>query len=119
MTLYVDNVNIPAVVPNPWTGRAVRGKWCHLISDLLDPELELHPFAVNVLGLKKAYFQQGTGLRGEYCPGHDHYDLVESKRNLAIKHGARPISAVQLGQITVMKTELWRALVAAKAQELA
>ena len=117
MALYVDNVNIPAVVSNPWTGRVVRGKWCHLISDLLDPELELHPFAVNVLGLKKAYFQQGTGLRGEYCPGHDHYDLTESKRALAIKNGAQAVSALELGEITIKKTQLWQAMVAKPHKE--
>ena len=118
MTLYVDNVKIPAGVHNQWTGRTVRGKWCHLISDLLDPELELHPFAVEVLGLKIVYFQRGTGIHGEYCPGHDHYDLIESKRALAIRHGAVPISAQELGQITIKKTQLWRAMVAARAERI-
>jgi hypothetical protein len=118
MTLYVDNVQITAEVHNPWTGRTVRSQWCHLISDLLDPELELHPFAVNLLGLKKVYFQRGTNLHGEYCPGHDHYDLTKSKRALAIANGARPIEAIELGQITIAKTQLWRELVALRAIQL-
>lgn len=116
--LYVDNVQISADVHNPWTGRTVSSKWCHLISDLLNPELELHPFAVDVLGLKIVYFQQGTGLWGEYCPGHDHYDLTLRKRAIAVRRGATPISAIELGQITIGKMELWRQLVAARVEEL-
>ena len=116
--LYVDDVQIPADVHNPWTGRTVRGKWCHLISDLLDPDVELHPFAVKVLGLKIEYFQQGSDFYGEYNPGHDHYDLTESRRRLAIKHGAQPISALELGMITMKKTDLWRAMVAVRAEKV-
>lgn len=118
MVLYVDNVQISAAVHNPWTGRTVRSKWCHLISDRLDPDLELHPFVVNVLGLKIVYFQRGTDLWGNYCPGHDHYDLTTRKRALAVQHGAVPISALELGQITIAKTQLWRELVAARAREI-
>jgi hypothetical protein len=118
MTLYVDDVGIPAEVPNQWTGRVVRAKWYHLISDLLDPELELHPFVVDVLGLKRVYFQQGTDFYGNYNPGHDHYDVTRSIRALAISRGATPITGIELGKITLAKTQLWRSMVEYRAEKM-
>lgn len=56
-------------------------QWCHLVSD--KSHSELHEFAGR-LGLKRAWFQG------------DHYDLVASKRELAIKLGAAAVSAKQL-----------------------
>ncbi len=52
-------------------------KWCHLISD--HSLGELHCFA-EIIGLKKEWFQNKR---------YPHYDLVESKRKLAIKFGAK------------------------------
>lgn len=118
MTLYVDDVGIPADVFNVATGKVVSSRWCHLISDLLDPDVELHPFATGVLGLRKSYFQSGTDLRGQYDPGHDHYDLTISKRRLAVANGAKSITAIELGRITIEKSQRWHRLVEQRAREL-
>lgn len=65
-------------------GPVIRGRrrnWCHLGTDGdLD---ELHEFARR-LGMKRAWFQ-GEGGR------FPHYDLVMSRRKLAIRLGAIPL----------------------------
>jgi hypothetical protein len=55
----------------PWKGK----KWCHLFSDSVE---ELHSFAEK-MGLQREWFQD------KRVP---HYDLTESKRAIALKHGA-------------------------------
>jgi Protein of unknown function (DUF4031) len=83
MTVYVDDANIPATVPN---GRATHtSQWCHMIADTQD---ELHAFAVRKLGLKRHYFQPGT-TRGDGTPSALwHYDLTAGKRRQAVALGA-------------------------------
>lgn len=76
MSVYVD------AAIHPWRGK----KWCHLIADT---EEELHAFAIGKLGLKRAWFQ----VKPE---GIDHYDITESKRDVAIMHGAIPINRVTM-----------------------
>ena len=75
--LYVDKL-FPALP----TGRArARGTlWCHLWPATNTPEnlQELHQVA-RAIGLKRSYFQNR--------PGFPHYDLVPSKRQLAIAQG--------------------------------
>ncbi|MDD5649698.1 MAG: DUF4031 domain-containing protein [Candidatus Nanoarchaeia archaeon] len=56
-------------------------KWSHLFSD--NDEKELHDFALK-LGLKKEWFKN--------IKNFPHYDIVESKRKLAIQLGAREIN---------------------------
>ncbi len=83
MTVYVD----PS---RPWPGYR-RGdgtvvhsphRWCHLWADA---PAELHRFAAG-LGLKRAWFQDRTGL--------PHYDLMgERMRDRAIAAGARALSS--------------------------
>ena len=70
MTIYVDNAMIPAKV-----GR-FDARWCHLVSDQIDPT-ELHEFAARI-GLRRAWFQRGTRL-GEHDPAGDHYDVTEGR----------------------------------------
>ena len=79
MTIYVDNAMIPAKV-----GR-FDARWCHLVSDQIDPT-ELHEFGARI-GLRRAWFQRGTRL-GEHDPAGDHYDVTEGKRWAAIRAGA-------------------------------
>lgn len=55
--------------------------WCHMVSDT--SLTELHEAAVKI-GMKRAWFQG------------DHYDLVASKRELAIKGGAVAVTSKQL-----------------------
>lgn len=82
MTIYVDTAMIPARV-----GRH-ESRWCHLMSDQLDPT-ELHEFADRI-GLRRSYFQPGRrlGSRTERDPAGDHYDVTEGKRWQALRAGA-------------------------------
>lgn len=91
MTVYVDDFRILTTV-----GR-VRGRWSHLIADTED---ELHAFAAR-LGLRRAWFQDprvdrkgafGPAKPGSYAAECWHYDVTESKRQAAIRLGARPLS---------------------------
>ena len=65
MTVYIDEI------------RQYPKKWSHMWSDDLD---ELHAMADRI-GLKRSWFQTGN-IR------FLHYDVVPSKRALALKHGA-------------------------------
>lgn len=62
------------------------GPSCHLLADSED---ELHLFA-NLIGMKRSWFQCGEQ---HTLP---HYDLVASRRILAIKKGAIEITRAQL-----------------------
>jgi hypothetical protein len=74
--IYVDEIrNIPWV-----SGSAKRygNSWSHM---WVDGEIEeLHQFAEKI-GLKRKYFQNK--------PSFPHYDIIPSKRILALKHGAQ------------------------------
>lgn len=74
MTVYVD-----WLMHHGWIlhGRAVMS--CHLLSDQLDLQ-ELHDIAKQI-GLERRWFQCKPGSA-------PHYDLVASKRELAIAAGA-------------------------------
>lgn len=82
MTIYVDTAMIRARV-----GRH-DSRWCHLMSDQLDPA-ELHAFAARI-GLRRAWFQPGRSLfdRSKHDPVGDHYDVTEGKRRQAVAAGA-------------------------------
>jgi len=82
MTIYVDSAMIPATVPNGRVSHTSR--WCHLMSDEIDPD-ELHRFAA-LLGLRRSYFQINIRDRA-----HDHYDVTLGKRAQAIALGAQVI----------------------------
>lgn len=71
MTLYVDEMRMSATV-----GR-VTGRWSHLFSDVSTEEL--NEFA-NKLGLRPSWIQNTDGFI--------HYDVIDSKRNMAIILGA-------------------------------
>lgn len=79
MTVYVDSAMIAASVPNG--SRVHTSRWCHLMSDEIDPT-ELHRFAQRI-GLRRAWFQHK-----EDDPVHDHYDVTLGKRIQAIQAGA-------------------------------
>lgn len=93
MTIYVDEV----FTMRP-KGAAARfgNRWCHLVSDQLDPT-ELHEFAAK-LGLKREWFQQRPN-----CPWYDHYDIVGSRRKAALKLGAQPLKDNGLGDLLIAK----------------
>jgi len=82
MAVYVDPL-MPTTPSKKWPFRAS----CHLYAD---DEEELHRFARR-LGLKRSWFQskKATGLA--------HYDLVDTKRRLAVKLGALPQTISEAG----------------------
>ncbi|BBX87981.1 DUF4031 domain-containing protein [Mycolicibacterium aubagnense] len=74
MTVYIDDMQRLARV-----GR-LQARWSHLMADTDD---ELHAFAAQ-LGLRRAWHQKpGTAI--------SHYDVTETKRQLALRLGAVPI----------------------------
>lgn len=73
MTVYVDE---PFDYPK-------HGTWCHMAVAVGDDIEELHRMAERI-GLKRAWFQNH--------PIHPHYDLRPTKRMMAIRLGAVPVS---------------------------
>ncbi|MGV3617927.1 MAG: DUF4031 domain-containing protein [Fimbriimonas sp.] len=63
-------------------------EWCHMIADT---EEELHAMAASI-GMKRSWFQDKPGK----IP---HYDLVPSKRAMALKRGAIEIGRRQFIEI--------------------
>lgn len=94
MTVYVDTMFMPANVPNG--GRQVRGVWCHLFSDSLDPA-ELHEMAEKI-GMRRSWFQHRPQR-----PWHDHYDVTKSKRALAVAAGAVEVDCDEMVAINRVK----------------
>jgi uncharacterized protein DUF4031 len=86
VTIFVDQAFIAADVPNG--SRVVSSRWCHLMSDDIDPA-ELHAFAARI-GLRRAWFQRGKrlGRPDEHDPAGDHYDVTAGKRRMAVAAGA-------------------------------
>jgi hypothetical protein len=85
MTVYVDDMNLRADVPN---GRnVVRGRWSHLYAD---SEAELREFAER-LGLRPEWIQHPgeTGV---------HFDVTASVRQRAIRQGARAVTWREAGE---------------------
>ena len=81
MTVYVDDSNIQATVPNGRVSHTSR--WSHLFADT---EEELHAFAAR-LGLKRSYFQGGEKHGWRW-----HYDVTQGMRWKAIRMGAREVT---------------------------
>lgn len=77
MTVYVDKAI--------WS--LGRMKMCHMISDSED---ELHSMA-DKIGVARKHYQVNSRYR--------HYDVCKSKRELAVKFGAKEISSKELVKI--------------------
>lgn len=83
MSVYVDETFVWES-KNPqafFVGTRTGHKWCHMFADT---EEELHEMAKKI-GLRRDWFQSKSRT--------PHYDLVPSKRKLAISAGAKPINA--------------------------
>jgi len=86
MTVYVDDLQLAAAVPNG--ARVVSGRWSHLLADT-GPELDA--FAAR-LGLHPAWIQQpGTAS--------EHYDVTARKRLHALRFGAVAIGYAETGHL--------------------
>lgn len=97
MTVYVDSVRMRARV-----GR-LTANWSHLTADTTE---ELLAFA-DRLGLKTSWVQN---------PGHvwkEHFDVTDSKREMAIRLGAQPITMQEACALWAAKREAARAPAAA------
>ncbi|MDR6426711.1 hypothetical protein J2738_002849 [Variovorax paradoxus] len=66
--------------------------WFHLTADSLE---ELHAFAANI-GFAARAFHQGAR--------HPHYDITEGQRILALRGGARPVTAREIVRIARQAT---------------
>lgn len=88
--IYVDDMLLRADVPNG--RRQVRGKWCHMFGDSLDPA-ELHELAAKI-GLLRKWFQHRPR-----APWFDHYDVTMSKRALAVAAGAIQVTSREMVEI--------------------
>lgn len=99
MCVYVDDMFIPADVPNG--SKIVSGNWCHLTADTTE---ELQAFA-RKLGLRLSWFQPvklypDNEYTRRVCPekigkprpgSRDHYDVTARVRAKAIRLGAIPV----------------------------
>lgn len=74
MTVYVDNMRMPATVGS------ITAAWSHLTADTKE---ELHAFARSIW-LQRSWFQDKPN-------GLWHYDVTESKRQMALRLGAEMI----------------------------
>jgi hypothetical protein len=85
MAVYVDKIF--EADPMMWSERNPRARqaarhgtrWCHMWASRAEDVGRLHAIA-RAIGLKVAWFQNREGF--------PHYDLVPSKRALALKNGA-------------------------------
>ncbi len=84
MPVYVDNME----------AKFGRMKMSHMMADTLE---ELHEMAYKI-GLKREWFQNHKK--------YPHYDVSLSKRNLAIKHGAREVTPIELVKIMRRKVKI-------------
>lgn len=90
MTVYVDQCLVwgsEGNYPNQQAenvGKRHKHKWCHMWSDNLN---ELHSMASKI-GLRRNWFQDR--------PNFPHYDLVPTKRELAVQNGAVELDVREL-----------------------
>lgn len=87
MSVYVDGLFTTTPQGDTSLARQARrngNRWCHMTADSLD---ELHAMADRI-GLKREWFQAAKRLH--FC----HYDLVPSKRILAVQAGAVEVDSM-------------------------
>jgi hypothetical protein len=84
MAVYVDELRGYATEDIKQPARRYGRRWCHLTADTED---ELHTFAAR-LGLQRSWYQRPKRNGGAFHWYLSHYDLVPSKRALAVLLGA-------------------------------
>ncbi len=90
MTIYVDEL-----VDYGWIMRGRRVASCHMFSSEVDLT-SLHEMAL-AIGMKRQWFQEH-----KIAP---HYDLVQSRRDLAISLGVIPVTRRQASEIWKLRRE--------------
>ena len=98
MTVYVDStftMTPQGDTPLAQQARRNGSRWCHMWADSRE---ELNAMA-DKLGLKRAWIQWDAK------PYMIHYDLVPSKRALAIKAGAVEITAIQYMRMRIAEAQ--------------
>lgn len=95
MTVYVDEL----FTARPRTAQAQRHgtSWCHMEADT---EAELDAMARRI-GLKVAYKQHGH----RWPPWRTHYDLIPSKRALAVRFGAVELTSREMAARALLLKE--------------
>src|SRR5690242_12621453 len=86
MAVYVDELRTIRPADDKPQAQRNGNRWCHMTADT---EAELHDFAAR-LGLKRSWYQ--VGGRKVWHWYLSHYDLVPSKRALAVRLGAVEVS---------------------------
>lgn len=97
MTVYVDEIqefHRESIDPG---ARQHGRRWCNMFADT---DEELHAFAAR-LGLQRAWAQSMTHPNQRF----HHYDLVPSKRALAVKRGAVEVIARERALETIRLIE--------------
>lgn len=82
--VYVDNANLPF-------GNMIM---CHMIADTTQELLDM----VDKISVQRKWIQYA----GTY---QEHFDICLSKKKLAIKHGAKEISFMELGRMTLSRKD--------------
>lgn len=82
MTVYVDDMYLYPV------GEFRNMKMSHLIADTTEELLAM----VDKIGVQRKWIQYPNTYK-------EHFDIAQSKRTLAIKHGAVPITYMQCGSM--------------------
>ena len=82
MSVYIDNFN----------AQYSRMKMCHMIADTTEELLAM----ADKIGVARKWIQKA----GTY---HEHFDVCQSKKALALSFGAKEITASQLGMMLVAR----------------
>lgn len=83
MAVYVDAIQTYSIEQIKPAARHAGRRWAHMTAD---SDEELHAFAARI-GLRRSWFQ------GHRLPAFRHYDVVPSKRALALRLGAIEVDA--------------------------
>jgi hypothetical protein len=92
MTVYVDELRTVRPADNKPQAQRNGNRWCHMTADT---EEELHAMAERI-GLKRAWYQIGGRKAWHWYLSH--YDLVPSKRALAVRFGAQEVVLHEMAQ---------------------
>lgn len=95
MTVFVDALF--TAIPRTAQARSHGRQWCHMEADT---EAELDAMARKI-GLKVSYKQHGD----RWLPWRTHYDLVPSKRALAVRYGAVELTGREMAERAVRLIE--------------